>query len=32
MKMKDHNKEARALILIMIYTARSGHPGGSLSL
>ena len=25
------NKHARALTLIMIYTARSGHPGGSLS-
>jgi transketolase len=25
------NKYARALTLIMIYTARSGHPGGSLS-
>tara|TARA_B100000963_G_scaffold217048_1_gene189257 strand:+ start:3069 stop:3935 length:867 start_codon:yes stop_codon:yes gene_type:complete len=35
MKQKDYlayQKEARALTLLMIYTARSGHPGGSLSV
>ena len=30
--MQNFIKEARALTLIMIYTARSGHPGGSLSV
>lgn len=30
--MEDINKYSRALTLIMIYTARSGHPGGSLSV
>tara|TARA_B100000900_G_scaffold399251_1_gene401576 strand:- start:161 stop:1021 length:861 start_codon:yes stop_codon:yes gene_type:complete len=35
MKINDYPsylKEARALTILMIYTARSGHPGGSLSV